>query len=131
MRRLKNLLLISALGLVLLFAPDLASAYWPWTLPPILGQLYAAFILTFAVGAALAARETSPLAIRTFVIASLALAVLVLIASALHVDRFRPEPVTFIWFGAFGLGAVAFTVALAIHQRSATWPGRAQAVAEA
>ena len=123
--------LFSALGLVLLFAPDLASAYWPWTLPPILGQLYAAFILTFAVGAALAARETSPLAIRTFVIASLALAVLVLIASALHVDRFKSEPVTVVWFATFGLGAVAFAVALAIQRRSSAGRRASETLAQA
>jgi hypothetical protein len=133
---LSRLLMVQAvlfglLGLVLLFKPDIAAAYWPWTLPPLLGQLYACFILTFAIGAALGARETSARAIRDFVGASLGLTVLVLIASAVHFDRFRPEPVTFIWFAAFGLGAVAFTVALAIHQRSVTWLGRAQAVAEA
>ena len=116
---------------MLLFAPDLASAYWPWTLPPILGQLYAAFILTFAVGAALAARETSPLAIRTFVIASLALAVLVLIASALHVDRFKSEPVTVVWFATFGLGAVAFAVALAIQRRSSAGRRASETLAQA
>jgi len=132
---LSRLLMVQAvlfglLGLVLLFKPDVAAAYWPWTLPPLLGQLYACFILTFAIGAALGARETSARAIRDFVIASLGLTVLVVIASALHFDRFRPEPVTAIWFGAFGLGAVAFAVALAVQRRSSAWLGRTQAVAE-
>ena len=120
--------LFGLLGLVLLFKPDLASAYWPWTLPPLLGQLYACFILTFAIGAALGARETSPRAIRDFLLASLGLTVLVLVASALHLDRFKPELVTIIWFGAFGLGAIAFAVALAIQRRSRAWQPRAQAV---
>src|SRR5262249_46922564 len=59
-----------ALGLVLLLAPELAAANWPWTLPPVLGQLYGCFFLTFAVGAALGARESEPRAIRDFLIAS-------------------------------------------------------------
>jgi len=36
--------------------------------------------------------------------------------------------VTIIWFGAFGLGAIAFAVALAIQRRSRAWQPRAQAV---
>src|SRR5258708_24925121 len=91
---LTRLLMVQAvvlglLGLVLILLPEVASAYWPWTLPPLLGQLYGCFLLTFAVGAALGARETSPRAIRDFVVASLGLTVLVLIASVLHFDRFR------------------------------------------
>jgi hypothetical protein len=130
---LTRLLMIQAvlfglLGLVLLFLPNVAAAYWPWTLPPLLGQLYGCFILTFAVGAALGARETSARAIRDFLIASLGLTVLVLMASALHLDRFKPEPVTVIWFAAFGLGAIAFAVALAIQRRSRAWQTRTQAV---
>ena len=120
--------LFGLLGLVLLFKPDIASAYWPWTLPPLLGQLYACFILTFAIGAALGARETSPRAIRDFLLASLGLTVLVLVASALHFDRFKPELVTIIWFGAFGLGAIAFAVALVIQGRSSVGLARTQAV---
>ncbi|MCA1647347.1 MAG: hypothetical protein LC797_18440, partial [Chloroflexi bacterium] len=68
--------LFGVLGLVMLFAPELAAAYWPWTLPPLLGQLYACFFLAFAVGATLAARETSPSAIRSFVLSCLGLCVL-------------------------------------------------------
>ncbi len=133
--RLTPLLIVQAvlfgvLGLVLLLAPNLAAAYWPWTLPPVLGQLYAAFVLTFAIGAAQAARETSAGAVQDFVAASLVLSVLVLIVSALHVDRFKPEPVTVIWFAAFGLGAVVFALALAIQRRSMAWSSRTPAVAQ-
>ena len=106
---------------LLLFAPDVGAAYWPWALPPVLGQVYAAFFLTFSVGAALAARETSARAIRDFLYASLGLTLLALLASALHLDRFKAAPVTAIWFAAFGLGAVAFAVGLAVQTRSMGW----------
>jgi hypothetical protein len=101
-----------ALGVLLVAAPDLAAAYWPWALPPIAGQLYGCFFLTFALGAGLAARETSNIAIRDFLIASLTLAVLILIVSVIHVDRFKAEPVTVVWFAAFALAAGAFGAGL-------------------
>jgi hypothetical protein len=70
--------------------------------------LYACFILTFAIGAALAARETDSRATRDFLIASFSLCVLILLASMLHLDRFKPAPSSAAWFALFGSGAVAF-----------------------
>jgi hypothetical protein len=101
------------LGAALVLVPDAVAPVWPWVLPPLLGQLYGCFFLTYALGAALAARDTEPRAISIFMASTLALMVLVLIASVLHVDRFKPEPVTWVWFAAFGLGAVVFAAALA------------------
>jgi hypothetical protein len=103
-----EVVVFGALGLLLLLAPDVAATYWPWALPPVAGQLYGCFILTFAIGAALAAREREPRAVRDFLIASFALCALVLLASSLHLDRFKPDVITPIWFGAFALGGVAF-----------------------
>ena len=103
---------LGVLGLALLAAPDAVAAGWPWALPPVLGQLYACFFLTFALGAAFAAGETEPRAIRGFVFSTFALMALVLFASILHVDRFKPEPVTLVWFSAFGLGLVVFAGAI-------------------
>jgi hypothetical protein len=116
-----------ALGLLLLLLPDMAAALWPWALPPLLGQLYSCFVLTFAVGAGLAARESSPRAVRDFLIASLALAVLVLCVSVLHFDRFKSEPVTAVWFAAFGIAAVAFGVGAYVQGRSIGWRSTIQA----
>jgi hypothetical protein len=113
-------IVFGALGLLLLLLPGVASSYWPWTLPPVAGQLYACFILTFAVGAGLAARETEWRAVRDFLIASFVLCVLVLVASALHIDRFKPEVITPIWFGAFGVGVVAFGSAVLMTLRRAS-----------
>jgi len=95
------------LGAILLLAPNLAASYWPWALPPVAGQLYACFLLTFAIGDVLAARESDVRAVRDFLIAALALCLLVLLVSAVHLDRFKPDPVTPIWFLFFaGWGAV-------------------------
>jgi hypothetical protein len=105
------------LGLVLLLAPTTAAAYWPWTLPPVAGQLYGCFFLTFALGAGLAAREDESRAVRDFLIASLGLCLLVLLASVLHLDRFKPDPITPIWFVAFALGGLVFGASLLVRLR--------------
>lgn len=105
--------LFALLGGLLLIVPDTVAGVWPWVLPPLLGQLYGCFFLTYALGAALAARDAEPRAISIFLASTLALMVLILVASVLHFDRFKPEPVTWVWFAAFGLGAVVFAIALA------------------
>ncbi len=116
--RLTPLFLVEAttfavVGVVLLVAPNLAAKVWPWALPSVLSQLYAAFFLSLALGAFLAAGEAQPRAIRSFTLTSFALTVFVLVASLLHLPRFKPEPVTWVWFAVFGVGAVAFATALA------------------
>lgn len=100
------------LGLTLLFAPEVAAVYWPWNLPVLLSQVYACFFIAFAVGALFAARETQPGPVRNFIASSLALTVLVLVASLIHLGSFRQTPSTWFWFGAFGLGTLIFAAAL-------------------
>ncbi len=121
--------IFGSLGLALLVAPAAVASGWPWNLPPLLGQLYACFFLTFAVGAALAARETEPRAIVAFGASTLVLAVLVLLASLLHLDRFKPEPVTWIWFTAWSLGACALLGAI-VSQRRFGLPSRVEVAIE-
>lgn len=116
-------LVFGALGLVLLLLPNLAIAYWPWLLPPELGQFYGCLILTFALGGGLASRESEPRAIRDFLTASTSLCMLVLVMSAVDVDGFRTGPMTAIWFAALALGAVAFGVGSGA-QTQATARGR-------
>jgi len=124
-QRLSPLLLVeaalfAALGLALLLAPDAVAAAWPWSLPAVLGQLYACFFLTFTVGATLAAGETEPAARGAFVLSSLALVTLALVASLLHLDRFKAEPVSVVWFAALGVGVAAFGWAL-LPVRARRW----------
>src|SRR5215216_5694324 len=121
--------LLASLGLALIIVPDVVAAAWPWALPPLLGQLYGCFFVTLAFGAALAARESEARAIRGFALSSLTLMVLVLVASLVHIDRFKAEPVTWVWFIAFGLGACAFAVALLAYP-TAGWLNRPRVVTE-
>ena len=99
--------ILGLLGLALLLVPEVMASVWPWALPPVAGQVYGCFFVTFAVGAFLAARESEPRAVNMFVVSTLVMTALVLVASVLHVDRFRPEPVTVTWFVAFGVATLA------------------------
>jgi hypothetical protein len=126
--RLTPLFLVEAatfgvLGLALLVLPDQVAAGWPWTLPPLAGQLYACFFVTFAVGAIFAARESETRAIRGYTLSSVLLMALVLLASLLHLDRFKSEPVSWIWFASFGFGLCAFALAMYAGHDGA-WLGR-------
>jgi len=110
---------LGLLGGLLLFIPDTVASFWPWIMPPILGQLYGCFFLALALGALLASREPSGVVVRNFLITSLTLTLLVLLASALHLPRFKPEPMSLVWFASFGAGAVVFAGALVLHIRNA------------
>jgi hypothetical protein len=99
-------------GLVLLLAPAVAADLWPWTLTDVLARVYACFLLGFALGALLAARECRTTAVRPFAIASAALALFVLIGSARHLDLFEHGLREWVWFGTCGLLGVLFIAAL-------------------
>jgi hypothetical protein len=99
-------------GAVLLIAPGVASSVWPWALPPVLAQVYGGFFLAFAVAGLLVSLEVHPAPVRIVSVAFLAFAVLVLLASVLHLARFAPGPRTWLWFGGFIAMGVAFGIAL-------------------
>jgi hypothetical protein len=103
---------LGGLGLLTLTLPEMASALWPWKLPPVLAQLYSCFFIAFAAIALLVARENRPIAIRNFTITSLALMGFVLLVSLPYLARFTGGPATWIWFGTLILGVAAFGAAL-------------------
>jgi hypothetical protein len=99
-------------GIVLLVAPALAAQLWPWTLPPILGQVYSVFFLTFALGGWLAAREPGWEGVWIYVAANLIMLVLIVAVSLIHADRFKAGPETWIWYGFCLAGVLVFVGAL-------------------
>ena len=105
--------ILGVLGLFSLLAPDFAVTIWPWKITPLLAQVYGAFFLTFASGAYLASNERRQSAVLPVAASSFALAVLVIVGSAFHLDRFMPGLPTLLWFGGFGVGTIAFALALA------------------
>jgi len=101
--------LLAIIGAVLLVAPTVAAQLWPWALPPILGQVYSVFFLTFAVGGWLAAREPGWGGVRIYVLANVGMLLLIVGVSLWHSDRFKPGLTTWVWYacclasiGAFG-----------------------------
>jgi len=109
---LVQFVVLGIVGLALLLAPDALAALWPWKISPLLARVYGCFFIAFAVGAWLASGESRPAAILPVTASSFALMAFVIVASALHLARFTPGLPTAIWFGAFGIGAIAFAVAL-------------------
>jgi len=99
-------------GVILLALSALAASLWPWALPPMLGQVYSVFFLTFALGGVLAAREPSWAGVRVYVLANLGMLLLIIGVSLLHADRFKPGPVTWAWYVLCLAGMAGFGVAL-------------------
>jgi hypothetical protein len=108
---------LAVAGLVLLLAPTLAAQLWPWTLPPILGQVYSIFFLTFALGGLLAAREPRWEGVWVYVVANLSMLLLVIGVSLYHADHFKAGLPTWVWYSLWLAGALAFAAALARRPR--------------
>src|SRR5262245_40593418 len=77
---------LTCAGVVLLVAPTLAAQLWPWTLPPILGQVYSVFFLTFALGGLLSAREPRWAGVWVYIVANLVMLLLTVGVSIYHAD---------------------------------------------
>jgi hypothetical protein len=104
--------ILGVAGVILLGLPALAASLWPWALPPILGQVYSVFFLTFALGGVLAAREPGWAGVRVYVLANLGMLLLIVGVSFWHADRFKPGPATWAWYALCLAGMAAFGVAL-------------------
>jgi len=106
-------------GLLQFFAPEAASAFWPWKIDAFHGQMYSANLLTAAVGAFVLARAAAPieyftLGITYSVLGFFAILGLVVVdASAHKVDWAAPG--TWLWVAAF---AVILIVGLALMWQS-------------
>jgi hypothetical protein len=105
---LSQCLLFGIAGVVLFFLPQIAIALWPWTMSEDLSQMYSMFFLSISVISLLAAREPRWPAVRLVALMVEVLALLVLVASSLHLDRFKPGPSTVVWFAFFVLEALIF-----------------------
>jgi hypothetical protein len=110
------------LGAVLAIAPGLAVRMWPWALTAVLARTYAAIFLAFSLGAALAARESRPAAVRAFALSSLALVVCAAAVSLVHHAKFDGGPSTWIWAAGLAAGLAGFTAASAASFRAGSRP---------
>jgi hypothetical protein len=107
-----------ALGIVLLVSPETAVRMWPWALTAVLARTYSAIFLAFALGAALAAGEARPEAVRPFAVSSLVLVGCSAIVSLVHHARFDGGPATWVWAIVLAAGVAAFAAASALTLRA-------------
>ena len=98
------------LAIALLAATDTMVRLWPWKLPPLLANIYAAPFFAYGCCALLLAREARADACRIVLASLLAFCALALLASLMHRALFRIDaPATWVWFGA--LAAIAAVLA--------------------
>ena len=107
-------------ALVLATAPDTAVRIWPWALTAVLARTYAAIFLAFALGAALAAGERRPQAVRAFALSSLTLVAVTAAVSLAHHAKFDGGPSTWVWVAGLAAGLAGFAVAGIASLRPAT-----------
>ena len=110
----------AVVGLVLATAPDTAVRIWPWALTAVLARTYAAIFLAFALGAALAAGERRPQAVRAFAVSSLTLVAVTAAVSLAHHAKFDGGPSTWVWVAGLAAGLAGFAVAGIASLRPAT-----------
>jgi hypothetical protein len=108
-------------GLAQFFAPEAASAFWPWKIDAFHGQMYSANLITIAVGAFVLSRAAAPveyfaLGITYSVIGFFAILGLVVVDASVHAVNWA-APGTWLWVAAF---AVILTAGLALM-----WQARA------
>lgn len=100
-------LIVTMLALALLFAPEFMVNVWPWKVTRMLIQMYSGPFLAYGLGSLMLSRQRTWLEVRLVAMASFALAVGVLIASAIHRTLFSASTIsTWIWFGGFSLAAL-------------------------
>jgi hypothetical protein len=112
----------AGLGVVLAAAPGLAVRMWPWALTAVLARTYAAIFLAFALGAALAADERRPQAVRPFALASLVLVATTAAVSLIHHAKFDGGPSTWAWAAGLAAGLAGLAAASAASLRTGSRP---------
>jgi hypothetical protein len=110
------------LGIVLAAAPGLAVRMWPWALTAVLARTYAAIFLAFALGAALAAGERRPQAVRPFALSSLVLVATTAAVSLIHHAKFDGGPSTWVWVAGLAAGLAGLAAASAASLRTGSRP---------
>jgi hypothetical protein len=99
-----------AFGAALIVGPVDNASIWPWELTPLTARAIAAFLLGFAVAAALAVRESTLPALAVAARAYCALGALELLAAAVHSDDFHS-----------GAGLAAFSLFFASVLAAGAW----------
>jgi hypothetical protein len=114
---------VTALALVLLLAPDFMVTVWPWKITRLLAQIYSAPFLAYGLSSLMISRLDTWDEIRVVVAGTFVFAIGVLLASLIHRTLFSPGNVsTWLWFGGFLLASLMLGLLTirAIQARRAT-----------
>ena len=107
--------ILGVFGLLLLFVAGFAISIWPWAMTVQLSQLYSGFAISLCVVSAMAVREPRWEGVRLLAFIFATLAVLVLIVSIVHINRFKSDASTVVWFVFFAAEAIVFGGLLISH----------------
>lgn len=112
--------IVTALALALLLAPEFMLTVWPWKITRMLAQIYSGPFLSFGLGSLMLSRQRTWAEVRIVAMGLFTLAIGVLLASAIHRSLFTAaSPSTLIWFGGFALAALLLG-AVIMHGRNYT-----------
>jgi hypothetical protein len=107
------------LALTLLLFTSRMVPSWPWTITPLLAQIYSAPFLSYGIGSLLLARRQTWAEVRIALQAMLVFAAGVLLASFLHRNLFSAsEMPDQLWFGGFVIATVLLAVLSFVASRS-------------
>jgi hypothetical protein len=99
--------LVTALALFLLLAPEFMTSVWPWKITRLLAQIYSAPFLAYGLSSLMISRLQTWAEIRVVVTATFVFAFGVLLASFIHGSLFSPGALsTWLWFGGFVLATI-------------------------
>lgn len=104
----------------MLLLPGLMIKAWPWTLTPLLAQIYAGPILCYGVASLLIARARSYRPVRIAMAGMFVFAVAVLVASVIHRVTFASASVSVVlWFACLVIAVVVLGLVLVRAWRTA------------
>lgn len=103
--------IVTVLALILMLAPNLIVASWPWTITPLLAQTYGGPLLAYGLGSWLYGRQGTWIGMRAVAPAMLVFTAGVLLASLMHRALFSAgDIVDWVWYIAFSLATVFLTL---------------------
>jgi hypothetical protein len=99
------------LAAALLLVPSVMVDVWPWTITPLLAQIYSAPFLSYGIGSLLLGRRGTWAQVRVAASGILVFCIAVLLASIIHLELFSAEDVPdVLWFCAFALASTTLGV---------------------
>jgi hypothetical protein len=107
----------------LLLAPQIMIRLWPWSITPLLTQIYSAPFLAYGVGSLYASRQHGWSEVRIPVISTLILTLVAVVTSFMHSGLFNASnPSTWVWFCGLGLAALGLAAFVSVPRLRSSAP---------